>query len=90
MGRRAWQIAALFAGLLLAGPDHGGPAEILDGLGWTLPALSPEALCQALDQAWNLDEAELQRRRERADRACRQRYGEAAVLPLLLEALRKS
>ena len=72
-------------GLLLIGPDHGGPLEILDGgrLGWAVDAFSPEALAEALHEIWSLDDAEVDRRREAADRACRARYGIEAVGPQL-------
>lgn len=76
-------------GLLLVGPDHGGPLEILDGgrLGWVVEAFSPDALAQALEEIWSLDDAEVDRRREVADRACRDRYGLAAVGPQLMALL---
>jgi glycosyltransferase involved in cell wall biosynthesis len=76
-------------GLLLVGPDHGGPLEILDGgrLGWVVDAFSPRALADALEQVWSLDDAEVDRRREAADRACRARYGVEAVGPQLMALL---
>jgi len=76
-------------GLLMVGPDHGGPMEILDGgrLGWVVDAFSPEALAAALEQIWSLDDAEVDRRREAADRACRARYGVEAVGPQLMALL---
>jgi len=77
-------------GLLLVGPDHGGPLEILDGgrLGWTVDAFSPEALCEALSQVWSLDDAEVDCRREAADQACRSRFSLSAVGPLLMDLLK--
>jgi glycosyltransferase involved in cell wall biosynthesis len=77
-------------GLLLVGPDHGGPLEILDGgrLGWAIDAFSPEALCEALEEIWSLDDAEVDRRREAADRACRARFSLLAVGPQLMELVR--
>jgi glycosyltransferase involved in cell wall biosynthesis len=77
-------------GLLLVGPDHGGPMEILDGgrLGWNIDAFSPEALCQALEQIWSLDDAEVDRRRMAADQACRSRFSIATIGPQLLELIR--
>ena len=77
-------------GLLLVGPDHGGPLEILDGgrLGWTLDAFSPEALCDALEQVWSLEDAEVDHRRAEADRACRTRFSLEAVGPLLMDLLK--
>jgi glycosyltransferase involved in cell wall biosynthesis len=79
-------------GLLLVGPDHGGPLEILDGgrLGWTVNAFSPEALAQALGEVWSLDDVDVDRRREAADRACRARYGLEAVGPQLMALLKES
>lgn len=79
-------------GLLLIGPDHGGPLEILDGgrLGWAVDAFSPEALAGALDEVWSLDDAEVDRRREAADRACRSRYGIEAIGPQLMALLSES
>lgn len=79
-------------GLLLVGPDHGGPLEILDGgrLGWTIDAFSPEALGEAFEQIWSLDDAEVDRRREAADRACRSRFSVAAVGPQLMELIRSA
>ena len=76
-------------GLLLVGPDHGGPMEILDGgrLGWTVDAFSPAALAGALEEIWGLDDAEVDRRRKAADRACRSRYGVEAVGPQLMALL---
>lgn len=76
-------------GLLMVGPDHGGPLEILDGgrLGWVVDAFSPEALAEALAQVWHLDDAEADRRREAADQACRARYGIEAVGPQLMALL---
>ncbi len=78
-------------GLLLIGPDHGGPLEILDGgrLGWVVDAFSPTALAEALASVWSLDDAEVDRRREEVDRACRSRFGLQAVGPQLMALLEK-
>lgn len=72
-------------GLLLIGPDHGGPLEILDGgrLGWAVDAFSPEALAEAMAEIWSLEDADIERRRDLADRACRSRYGIEAIAPQL-------
>ncbi|MET0384575.1 MAG: glycosyltransferase family 4 protein [Polyangiales bacterium] len=72
-------------GLLLIGSDHGGPNEILDGgaLGWTCDPFSPAALADVLARVAATSDAELDDRRTRADAACRSRYGEATVGPLL-------
>ena len=78
-------------GLLLVGPDHGGPLEILDGgrLGWGCDAFSPEALSEALAAIWALDDASVNSRRVAADRACRARYAAPVVGPKLLRLLRE-
>jgi glycosyltransferase involved in cell wall biosynthesis len=72
-------------GLLLIGPDHGGPVEILEGgrFGACLPVFDPAALAESLQALDGLTNTEVDRRREAADQACRARYGPAAVLPLL-------
>lgn len=79
-------------GLLLIGPDHGGPTEILDGgrLGWMCDAFSPEALAETLAEVQALDDAAADRQRTEAHRACRERYGPDVVGPVLLEVLRAS
>jgi glycosyltransferase involved in cell wall biosynthesis len=78
-------------GLLLVGPDHGGPMEILDGgrFGWVCDAFSPEGLAEAFARIWALDDASVDRRREEADRACRARYAVDVVGPQLLRLLRE-
>ncbi len=72
-------------GLLLVGPDHGGPLEILEGgaLGACLPVFDPIALAEAFAALEAMPDAEVDRRRATADAACRSRYGAAAVRPLL-------
>lgn len=76
-------------GLLMVGPDHGGPLEILDGgrLGWCIDPFDPEALRQALDEIWSLSDAEADRRRAEADAACRSRYSLEALAPRLLRVV---
>jgi glycosyltransferase involved in cell wall biosynthesis len=78
-------------GLLLVGPDHGGPLEILDGgrLGWMCDAFSPEAVAEAFAQIWSLDDASVNQRRGEADRACRARYAADVIGPQLLRLLRE-
>jgi len=78
-------------GLLLVGPDHGGPLEILDGgrLGWVCNAFSPEGLAEAFAKIWALDDATVDRRRDETDRACRARYAVDVVGPQLLRLLRE-
>jgi glycosyltransferase involved in cell wall biosynthesis len=76
-------------GLLMIGPDHGGPLEILDNgrLGWCVDAFSPEALAQALSQVAGLSDVEADRRRALADQACRARFAETVVGPQLRRAI---
>ncbi len=74
-------------GLLMVGPDHGGPLEILDGgrLGWTTDPFSPEALCEVFQEIWSLDDQAVDHRRALADQACRSRFGLAALGPKLMK-----
>lgn len=76
-------------GLLLVGPDHGGPREILeDGrYGWTAPAHAPEALGATLEAVWALSDGEADRRRAEADRACRARFAPEVIGPALRSLL---
>lgn len=76
---------AALQGLLLVGPDHGGPVEILDSgrLGWTVDIFSPEPLAEALAEAWRLPHAEVSRLREQGAAASRERFGPGATLPKL-------
>ncbi|HEY2025542.1 MAG TPA: glycosyltransferase family 4 protein, partial [Gemmatimonadaceae bacterium] len=76
-------------GLLLIGPDHGGPLEILDGgrLGWAVDAFSPDPVADAFANAWRLTDVEVSERRERTAKACRDRFGPDATLPALLALL---
>ncbi len=74
---------AALHGLLLVGPDHGGPFEILDGgaLGRAVDAFAPDQLSAALDEVWGLSYGEAERRRGRAYDACLQRYAPEVTLP---------
>lgn len=76
-------------GLLLVGPDHGGPLEILDGdgIGWICDAFSSQAFAERLAEIWKLDDAAVDHRRGEADRACRARYAPEIVGPRLLELI---
>ena len=76
-------------GLLLVGPDHGGPFEILEGgkLGAVVDACSVEALGDAMERAFRLDDAEADRTRERTAAACLARFGTEAVGRRLMELL---
>lgn len=74
---------AAAAGMLLVGPDHGGPWEILGGgeFGWCVPPHSPVALAEALYAAWRTPDGEVERLRGRAMEACAARFSPGAVLP---------
>jgi glycosyltransferase involved in cell wall biosynthesis len=76
-------------GLLLIGPDHGGPMEILDGgrLGWCVDPFRASALAEALEKVWALSDAEADRHRSEADLMCRARFSEGAILPILRKAI---
>jgi glycosyltransferase involved in cell wall biosynthesis len=75
-------------GLLLVGPDHGGPFEILDGgrLGWVCDPFLPESISEAFQRIWSSSDAEVEARRSAADDACRARFSEAAISPQLVKA----
>jgi glycosyltransferase involved in cell wall biosynthesis len=76
-------------GLLLIGPDHAGPHEILDGgeLGQVCDPFAPETLAEALARVERLSDAEVDSLRARADDACRARYGVATIGPQLARAI---
>ncbi len=76
-------------GLLLIGPDHGGPFEILEGgrIGWCVDAFDAAALCSTLEEIWTLPDEEVMSRRAEADRTCRERFGRAAIGARLLQLL---
>jgi glycosyltransferase involved in cell wall biosynthesis len=72
-------------GLLLVGPNHGGPNEILDGgrLGWTCDPFVAESMAEAFERIGACSDAELDGRRAQLNQACRARFDEAVVGPLL-------
>jgi glycosyltransferase involved in cell wall biosynthesis len=76
-------------GLLLIGPDHGGPLEILDGgrLGTICDPFEPAALAEALAGVWSRSDAEVNAQRTAADRACRERFGRETIGPQLMAAV---
>jgi len=76
-------------GLLLLGPDHGGPMEILEGgkFGWTAPSHNAHLVAEALESIWSLSDAEADRRRIEADQACRARYSPQFIGPQLQKVL---
>lgn len=77
-------------GLLLVGPDHGGPLEILEGgeVGQACDAFDPEAAAEAMLRSLALDDAAVDRRRASAEARCRERYAESVLGPRLEAALR--
>lgn len=79
-------------GLLMIGPDHGGPFEILEGgrIGYCVDPFDPEALAAALEGIWLLSDTEVDRRREEADRACRARFSEESIGPRLKRMLSRT
>lgn len=76
-------------GLLLVGPDHGGPLEILeDGrLGWLCDPFSPASFKEALVAVCDTDDGDLDQRRRESDLSCRARFGVEALGPRLVRAL---
>lgn len=70
-------------GLLLVGPDHGGPAEIVTGLGETCDAFDAGSIAAAITRTLTLDDATLAARRAHADATVRARYAPEVVLPAL-------
>jgi glycosyltransferase involved in cell wall biosynthesis len=83
---------AVARGLLVLGPDHGGPLEILEGgkLGELADPLEPEAIADALSRLAALSDAEADARRNAADAACRARFSPEVVGPRMLELLRRA
>jgi glycosyltransferase involved in cell wall biosynthesis len=80
---------AMARGLLALGPDHGGPAEILDHgkLGELVDPLDPDAIAGGFARLRRLTDAEVDQRRTQADAACRQRYAAEVVGARMLELL---
>ena len=72
---------AMGRGLLVLGPNHGGPLEILDGgrLGEVVDALDPEAVAEGLSRLAKLSDADADRRRTEALAAARQRFSREAT-----------
>jgi glycosyltransferase involved in cell wall biosynthesis len=80
---------AMARGLLALGPDHGGPAEILDHgkLGELVDPLEPDSIAGGLARLRRLTDAEVSRRRAAADAACRERYSGDVVGARMLALL---
>ncbi|MDX2183561.1 MAG: glycosyltransferase family 4 protein [Gemmatimonadaceae bacterium] len=70
-------------GLLLVGPDHGGPLEILGRgqFGAVCDAFSPAAVAQAIRDLLARDDAALAALRVQAATAMHERYAASVVLP---------
>jgi glycosyltransferase involved in cell wall biosynthesis len=78
---------AMARGLLALGPDHGGPAEILEQgkLGELVDPLDPDSFAVGFARIRRLSDAEVNKRRALADAACRERYSAEVVGARLLE-----
>ena len=76
-------------GLLLVGPDHGGPYEIMEEgrLGWPCDALSGQAVCDAFSAILDCTDAALAVRRQLADQSCRARFASGIQAPWMLDLL---
>ena len=72
---------AMGRGLLVLGPDHGGPLETLDGgrLGAVVDPLSPEAVADGLARLAKSSDTEVDRLRSAALDAARQRFSREAT-----------
>jgi glycosyltransferase involved in cell wall biosynthesis len=70
-------------GLLLVGPDQGGPSEIVRDIGETCDGFDPEAVAHAIERVLALPDAAVEERRQRADATVRARYAPEVVLPAL-------
>lgn len=67
---------AMSRGLIVIGPDHGGPFGILDEgrLGLTCEAFSPQSLALAMEQVRSLSDIEVDQLRQAAIASCRERF----------------
>jgi glycosyltransferase involved in cell wall biosynthesis len=81
---------AMARGLLALGPDHGGPAEILEQgkYGEIVDPLDPDAIAVGFARLRRLSDAEVTKRRTLADAACRARFGADVVGARMLELAR--
>jgi glycosyltransferase involved in cell wall biosynthesis len=72
---------AMARGLLVLGPNHGGPLETLDGgrLGEVADSLSPEAIAEGLARLRGLSNEEADRRRAAGALSARQRFSREAT-----------
>ncbi|RYE92025.1 MAG: glycosyltransferase [Myxococcales bacterium] len=78
-------------GLLLLGPDQGGPREILDDgrIGQMADPLDPEQIADGLARIWATPDAQLDALRERAVESCRARFSLEAIGPRIESLLRR-
>jgi len=69
-------------GLLMVGPDHGGPWEILDEgkLGFVADPFSAESLSEVYRRIASMSDDEVDRKREAADASCRARFSESTIM----------
>jgi glycosyltransferase involved in cell wall biosynthesis len=73
---------AMTRGLLVLGPNHGGPFEILDGgkFGEVVDPLDPEAVADGFARIRSLSNADADARRTRAAASVRQRFSRQATI----------
>jgi glycosyltransferase involved in cell wall biosynthesis len=82
---------AMARGLLVLGPNHGGPLEILDGgrLGETVDPLEPEAIAESLSRLRSLSDEQADRRRSEALASVRARFSREAAKERMTSLLRR-
>jgi glycosyltransferase involved in cell wall biosynthesis len=80
---------AMTRGLLVLGPNHGGPFEILDGgkLGEIVDPLDPEAIADGLARIGTLSNLDADARRSAAAASVRQRFSRRATLDRMTRLL---
>jgi glycosyltransferase involved in cell wall biosynthesis len=73
-------------GLLLVGPDHGGPFEIMEQgkIGFASNAFSAEGLADNLERIVALSDPQVDELREAADMSCRARFSAATIGPQMV------
>jgi glycosyltransferase involved in cell wall biosynthesis len=75
-------------GLLLVGPDHGGPFEIMENgkLGFVSNVFSPEQLASSFERLLSLNDLEVDAQRVAADASCRNRFSAEVIGPQMISA----